>query len=136
MKFKAEDFWGVKQQPEIGDGGYPNKYWVAYCNDYVICTDDGFPEYASEIIPNFKPYGKTIGPFETYQEALKKFNELEIAYISYKEIPSKSDVTSVYIEDRLTGVIAECYVEFYNREYNVLRHNTLCFRGSYVAKDS
>ena len=104
MRFTPPNIWKLSDETSyvtsrnIGDGKFPNLYWVSYTNDYFILQDNYF-EWASEG-GNFKVTGKTIGPFKTFKKAKERVMELTEVYLS--EI---SDVNFISIEDRLSGEV-------------------------------
>ena len=108
MKFNPEDFWGTKPiTHQIGDGKFPNKYWVSYTNDYYY-YQDGVYNWASEEL-EFEPDGKTVQKtYDTFTDALAKANEY-IAKINqdldYSVPPKKNQINTVFVEDRLSGEV-------------------------------
>lgn len=81
----------MKEQ-QIGDGKFPNKYWVSWNNDYYILQDHTL-DWASEI-EGFEVKGGISKPFKTYREAMNFFEDLDLIF---------PKVTAKFIEDRLTG---------------------------------
>lgn len=94
---------------QIGDGKFPNKYWVF---QYDVKFKRVKNEEFTEIVPInevFETSNSLIGECKTFQEALKLVDNK--AYLPY-----------VVIEDRLTGQVFEqqCIVcqECNKEEYN------------------
>lgn len=81
----------------IGDGKFPNKYWVSESNDYLIretVNGDHLLTSYSEKHPDYKLEGKTYPkPFKTFKEAECFANSLFDNQIT--------------IEDRLSGQVYE-----------------------------
>lgn len=99
----------------IGDGQNPNMFFVTH-GPYVMTVDeygdveheliDGFPEEATY----------TSGPYNTYEEAKKAYDDIELDIYE--------GVGQVFIEDRLTGVITEKFLSKQVRiDYSFLEHD-------------
>lgn len=111
----------VKQNPStlmIGDGKFPNKYWVSASNDFMICKK-GVCDWASET-KNFEVKSKTFAKFDTFNEA--------VDYL-YEEFYFPDDIDdaewrNVFIEDRLSGQIYErSYYVYPFSKKGILKHN-------------
>lgn len=99
----------------VGDGESPNKYFVthsAYCN---VVDDDG--EVDMQLIDGFSDDATTFGPFETYKEALEKFNDIDV--------DEDLGIGHVMIEDRLVGTLIEKGLELRMvKKYNTYEYVT------------
>ena len=87
-----------KYPPEmVGDGNFPNMYWVTVDNIYYVIDEEDEHRMVSitEIDPDFEYEGDTIAVFDTYKDAVEF---AENRFEDRKEI-----------EDRLSGVIYESY---------------------------
>jgi len=103
-------------RPMIGDGKLPNKYWVSYHNDFLIC-DKGHCDWASEKI-KFKSEGTTIKkPFNTFKEALEYIDR----NVFINPEPKKEGVNTITIEDRLSGEVWEQFIYAYKRKDSLLK---------------
>lgn len=89
---------------KIGDGKFPNQYWVSYSNDYEYLHDGNCVGWIGDLIPTFKSKGKTIAkPFKTYAAA-KRFCDYEFSLgTEYAGVI----VNRINIEDRLSGELYE-----------------------------
>jgi len=112
MRFTPPNIWKFSDETSyvtvrnIGDGKFPNLYWVSYTNDYFILQDNYF-DWASEY-SNFKVTGKTIGPFKTFKKAKERATELAEVYLverSPNPQEQSNDVNFISIEDRLSGEV-------------------------------
>ena len=84
----------TKYQKRIGDGKLPNIYYVFHYDEK--CTRD---EYNNLNYPiDEKVEGGYIGQFRSYKKAIDCVN-------------NKAYLPHVFIEDRITGVVFEQYVE-------------------------
>jgi hypothetical protein len=93
----------------IGDGNLPNRYWVSYSNDFLICKD-GSCDWVGDHI-KFKSKGKTIShAFKTYAEA-RAFAQRFIDQMT--DSPTRKSINRVDIEDRLSGEVYECTIYAY-----------------------
>jgi len=89
---------------KIGDGKFPNLYWVSYSNDYNYLHDGNFVDWIGDLVPSFKSKGKTIAkPFKTYGGARTFANGLHLG----KHNGFNFIVNCVTIEDRLAGELYE-----------------------------
>lgn len=92
---------------DVGSGKLPNKYYVTASEDF-LATEDGHHYGAASETEGIKEVvsdvfgGQTFGPFDTFQEALDKFNEI---YDSIGEEPVTGGFNSVVIEDHISGEI-------------------------------
>jgi hypothetical protein len=81
----------MKYQDMIGDGKFPNKYWVFHYDEKFTRKDD-------ELLPlndiGEKTKDNLLGEFKTYQEALRCVDD-------------KAYYPHVVIEDRLSGQVFE-----------------------------
>lgn len=82
----------------VGDGKFPNRYWVSESNDYYIREKTAEGVYLKPITEHdikFKSEGKTYPKaFKTYKEA-----------IQFADTLCNDRIT---IEDRLCGQVFEC----------------------------
>lgn len=86
-----------KYKKQIGDGKFPNKYWVfEYDQKYKrVKQEDG--SYMLEIIKeDMNTKNSLIGEFKTYKDALNA-------------VDNKACLPNVIIEDRLSGQVFEQY---------------------------
>lgn len=83
----------MNPKTHIGDGKFPNHYWVFHCDEKFTRNED------DELIVNTIEETKSIllGEFKNYQDAIKCVNE--DAYLPH-----------IVIEDRITGMIFEMMV--------------------------
>ena len=83
----------------VGDGQTPNLWFVTY-GPYVAVHDGDFG-YDFELIEGYDSDKDTDtqGPFTTYEEALKKYDEIELSF--------DYGVGQVFIEDRECGTVTE-----------------------------
>lgn len=89
----------------IGDGGSPNMFFVStYPNVYVVNEDnEGEFETVDWLVEEYKDeYAITYGPFHSYSEAQKAYDELELDI--------HTGVCTVVMEDRRTGTIKEKFL--------------------------
>ena len=98
----------------VGDGKKPNKYWVTTDSGFEISSKEAPNSYEGvtevegfEWNPTYKP--ETFGPFDSYDEAFKKLQELSTGIYDGGE-PKEDQANRVSIEDRLVGV---CYETLY-----------------------
>jgi len=87
---------------QIGDGKTPNKYWVSVASDYYLYDPkEGTLDWASDL-KKFKVAGKTLKQFDSYEEAKKFADSIELG--------SKMNgvvANTISIEDRLSGQVYE-----------------------------
>lgn len=86
---------------KIGDGKFPNQYWVSVSNDYLYTRHKNCLDWIGELIPTFKSEGKTIvKAFKTYAAAKRycdyNFTLGHLCVFGFV-------VNWISIEDRLTG---------------------------------
>lgn len=128
MKFDPPDTYGIKAairhwdtyENLIGDGKFPNKYWVTISNDFYIQQGNSL-EWASEIYP-FKTWTKTLKPFDTFKAARKYVKDIidgRTKYTFSSYYPRKKNVNMISIEDRLSGVIYDFVVKAKVRGTNI-----------------
>lgn len=89
----------------IGDGKEPNKYWVTVSSDYFVYNPavEGF-DWAGDVYPDHQVgKGETYGPFDTFGEAMQKFEEEVNGLVE----PTEEGNHGAIIEDRISGVIYE-----------------------------
>ncbi|MFA6006046.1 MAG: hypothetical protein WC775_06230 [Patescibacteria group bacterium] len=91
----------LKAEKYIGDGKYPNFYWVFQYDEKMRrvkhTDDDGKTWTEFEVIENNETRTDSfLGQFETYREALAC-------------VDSKAYLPHVVIEDRLSGQVFESY---------------------------
>lgn len=85
----------------IGDGQTPNKFFVT-TSPYVRVTDE-FGEQSSELLEGYYDTDSWTQVFDTYEEANDHFERIELDIYD--------GTAHVMIEDRLTGVIKENFLE-------------------------
>jgi hypothetical protein len=85
----------------IGDGQLPNKFFVTVSP--YITTIDEFGDHNSELIDGYTDEDSTIEVFDTYEEAEEYFNTIDLDH--------RYGTGQAMIEDRLTGQIAEIFLE-------------------------
>lgn len=88
---------------DIGSGKLPNKYYVTGSSDFWVNEEIGSKSYtwASEVF-GFDVKSKEYGIFDTYEEALKKANDITFGF-NLSDGPVKDEINIVVIEDHLTG---------------------------------
>lgn len=91
-------------QNMIGDGQLPNIYFVTTSRDYTVHPADDTPNHpAVDKYTDLDPDNSFVGAFTTFKEARNAVDETFM--------PSPEDqwegAHSIYIEDRLTGVVYE-----------------------------
>lgn len=114
MKFNVEDYWHPNQTQRIGDGKFPNKYWVSWSNDYLICKHSDC-DWAS-IVKGFTATGDTSGPFDTFKRAKSlahKLMDKNSKNNIFSTPLNKNQINLVTIEDRLSGIIYEIVIEYW-----------------------
>jgi hypothetical protein len=95
----------------IGDGKFPNKYWVSWANDFYICHD-GSCDWASDT-QKFKVKGKTNPKaFDTFQKALEYIDD----NLMISDVPKTDTVNVISVEDRLSGQIWEQAIYAYRKK--------------------
>ena len=95
----------VSYKNKIGDGKFPNQYWVSVSNDYLYIHDDNMLDWIGDLIPTFKSKGKTIvKAFKTYAAA-KRYCDYEFTLGCLCDFGFV--VNRINIEDRLTGELYE-----------------------------
>lgn len=86
----------------IGDGQLPNKFFVT--ESPMILVTSEFGERDHDYIEGYENSDPTtFGPFDTYEEALAAYDEVDLDIYE--------GIGSVVIEDRLTGQIKEKTLE-------------------------
>jgi hypothetical protein len=85
----------------IGDGQLPNKFFVT-TGPWVTIVDE-FGDQESELLDGFKESDTWTQVFDTYEEANKHFQNIELDIYD--------GTAQVLLEDRLTGVIKETSLE-------------------------
>jgi hypothetical protein len=89
----------------VGDGKTPNKFFVSVSNQILAVVDPGEGnEYISKEGPDVE-CKRAMSPvvFDSFEKAKELADEVEL--------DASGDVTSVMIEDRLTGVVYERTLE-------------------------
>jgi len=83
----------------VGDGQTPNLWFVTY-GPYVS-TEDKYGEDMWELIDGYdnEKDTYTFGPFATYEEALNRYDEIELDIVD--------GVGQAFIEDRECGTVTE-----------------------------
>lgn len=102
----------------VGDGQEPNKYWVSVSSDYLVYNPqvEGF-DWAGDVYPDHQVgKGETFGPFDTFGEAMQKFEEEVNGLVE----PTEEGNHGAIIEDRISGVI-----------YEGIYHETTTQKGRY-----
>jgi hypothetical protein len=85
----------------IGDGQLPNKFFVT-TGPYVTIVDE-FGDQDSEMLKGFNDDDVWTEVFDTYEEANKHFENIELDIYD--------GIAQIMLEDRLTGVIKEVSLE-------------------------
>ena len=85
----------------IGDGQLPNKFFVT-TGPYVTIVDE-FGDQDSEMLKGFSDTDVWTDVFDTYEEANKHFENIELDIYD--------GIAQIMLEDRLTGVIKEVSLE-------------------------
>jgi hypothetical protein len=85
----------------IGDGQLPNKFFVT-TGPWVTIVDE-FGDQESELLDGFNESDTWTQVFDTYEEANKHFQNIELDIYD--------GTAQVLLEDRLTGVIKEIRLE-------------------------
>ena len=85
----------------IGDGQLPNKFFVT--TGPWVTTVDEFGDLESELLDGFNESDTWTQVFDTYEEANKHFESIELDIYD--------GTAQVLLEDRLTGVINETRLE-------------------------
>jgi len=85
----------------VGDGQMPNKFFVT-TSPYVMNVGE-FGDRDFELLENFTKNDSWTQVFDTYEEANKYFNDVEL--------DEWAGIGQVYLEDRLSGTIKESYLE-------------------------
>jgi hypothetical protein len=95
----------ISYKDKIGDGKFPNQYWVSVSNDYLYLHDGNRCDWIGDIIPTFKSKGKTIvKAFKTYMAA-KRYCDYE--FTLGHSCKFGFVVNRINIEDRLSGELYE-----------------------------
>jgi hypothetical protein len=95
---------------KIGDGQFPNQFWVALSNDYQYFHDDNMVDWIGDLLPSFKSKGRTIRkPFKTYKAAREFCGGLVLGEVNGE----KFIVNRITIEDRLSGELYQKTRTFY-----------------------
>ena len=83
----------------VGDGQTPNLWFVTY-GPYVA-VKDGYDDYNFELIEGRDEHADTYtqGPFASYEDALKCYDEIELDF--------DYGIGQAFIEDRQCGVVTE-----------------------------
>jgi hypothetical protein len=83
----------------VGDGQTPNLWFVTY--GPYIAVHDGDMSYDFELIEGYDESKDTYteGPFTSYEEALKAYDEIELSF--------DYGVGQAFIEDRECGTVTE-----------------------------
>lgn len=82
-------------QKQIGDGKFPNKYWVfQYDQKYKRGKDKNGVNTIEGIAEDTSKNNHLIGEYKTYKEALQA-------------VDNKASLPNVIIEDRLSGQVFE-----------------------------
>ena len=85
----------------IGDGQLPNKFFIT-TGPYVRVTSE-FGEQSSELLDGYYETDSWTQVFDTYEEANDHFEKIELDIYD--------GTAEIFMEDRLTGVIKESYLE-------------------------
>jgi hypothetical protein len=85
----------------IGDGQLPNKFFVT-TGPWVTIVDE-FGDQESELIDGFYESDTWTQVFDTYEEANKHFESIELDIYD--------GTAQILLEDRLTGVIKDVSLE-------------------------
>jgi hypothetical protein len=85
----------------IGDGQLPNKFFVT-TGPWVTIVDE-FGDQESELLDGFNESDTWTQVFDTYEEANKHFQNIELDIYD--------GTAQVLLEDRLTGVIKQVSLE-------------------------
>jgi len=93
---------------QIGDNGFPNKFWVSWTNDYYIKKNNVYERGWASEIEGFKVTGGTSKSFKTYKEAKSFYEDLELTY---------PKITAKFIEDRITATVES---EIMVKEINII----------------
>jgi hypothetical protein len=120
---KGKALTNLSPVTHIGDGKSPNRYWVTWTNDFMICKK-GHCDWASQS-KKFKVKGETIKkPFNTYQEAIDYIeNNLIVS-----DVPKEDNINTVQIEDRISGQVYEQGIVAYpKREEGILQNKGWVF---------
>ena len=83
----------------VGDGQSPNLWFVTY--GPYIAVHDGDMSYDFELIEGYDAEKDTytFGPFASYEDALKEYDEIELSF--------DYGVGQAFIEDRECGTVTE-----------------------------
>ena len=111
----------------IGDGQFPNLYWVTTSNDFYVCKN-GICDIANGVGIKYKSKSKTYPKaFKTFGKALDFAEEL---IENIPDTPTPKSINNVTIEDRISGQVYECSIYAYpvdgllkNYEIHIERHN-------------
>lgn len=85
----------------VGDGQSPNRFFVT-TSPYVTIVDE-FGDHDSEMLKGFNDDDVWTEVFDTYEEANKHFENIELDIYD--------GIAQIMLEDRLTGVIKEVSLE-------------------------
>jgi hypothetical protein len=85
----------------VGDGQSPNRFFVT-TSPYVTIVDE-FGDQDSEMLKGFNDDDVWTEVFDTYEEANKHFENIELDIYD--------GIAQIMLEDRLTGVIKEVSLE-------------------------
>jgi hypothetical protein len=86
----------------VGDGQTPNLWFVTY-GPFIMSFVDGEGDYEKIEGYDEDKDTDTYGPFASYQEALDKYNDINLDY--------DYGIGQVFIEDRQCGTVTEKYLE-------------------------
>jgi len=86
----------------IGDGQLPNKFFVTE-GPYVMVRVDEYESECEKIEGFEDTQSTTYGPFDSYEEALEQYNDIDL--------DAEYGIGQVFIEDRLSGQMIEKYLE-------------------------
>ena len=102
----------VKTAREIvGDDKLPNKYWVSISDQWLTNKankankESNHYDWSGDVYKDLPEAYEIYGPFDTFEQATEKFDELQNECDSPENVDSKFH--SVQIEDRLTGTLYE-----------------------------
>jgi len=102
----------------VGDGQTPNRFFVTTSPHFYVVSESGDRDF--ELLEGFSNEDSETEVFETYEEAKE--------YYDNADLDVYSGDSYVMIEDRLTGVISEKYLEKVARvEYSLVEHSDAKF---------
>jgi hypothetical protein len=100
----------------VGDGQTPNKFFVT-TYPYIVITDECGDMHTDQLIDGYTDDDVVTKVFDTYEDAEDYLDNVV-------DLDINSGVGSAIIEDRLTGIINEIYLEkvvevtYHMRQYN------------------